>query len=224
MRRQDISTREHISCVERANVSVDDVDVAPAEKRKIGDVPLVDVCETRPQIAELVRSGRIERNAETRSDQCLVVLETQMNVVDVVGLVLRFAAICIESPTHARIPLATFDEQIDPLRPSAEIENEHDQPWLHLVIILPQSCNPNGQACPSISPTFRCVPFRKSRALRRRPLSVCSSETRKAVPSPQAMISRSPRAAMIWPGVNTSCSIHSGVAFQIISRCDLKLV
>lgn len=132
MRRQDIRTREQVVCIEVTNVSVDDVDVAVPEKREVGDISLMDVCDRWPYIAEFVGRWRIEHNAETFTHYRLVIIEAQMDEVHIIGFVLRFTAISIESPAHAWIPLATFNEQIDPLGPLPEIGDEHDQPLVHL--------------------------------------------------------------------------------------------
>ena len=67
----------------------------------------------------------IEAYAEAFTDQSLIIFEAYMDNFNIIGTVLRLATIRIESPMHSRIPLTTFNEQIDPFRPSAEIGDEH---------------------------------------------------------------------------------------------------
>jgi hypothetical protein len=43
---------------------------------------------------------------------------------DIIGAVLRRTAIGINEPVDARIPLARFNKELDPLRPVAEVKSD----------------------------------------------------------------------------------------------------
>src|ERR1700756_5340103 len=118
MSRNCIPASKQIVRIKSANISVDNVDIAVAEEAESFDFAVVNLPETRSQIAELVRIRRIEMNAKPFPHKHLVVVETQMNVADILSFVLRFTAIRIQQPTDFRIPLTGFDEQIDPFWPS----------------------------------------------------------------------------------------------------------
>jgi hypothetical protein len=85
----------------------------------------VDEPKARSQVAQFVRIGRIETNVQSLAYPRLIFRKTQIDVIDVVGTILRFAAVCIKFPADVRIPPARFDEQVDPWGLASEIRHDH---------------------------------------------------------------------------------------------------
>ena len=112
--------------VDRSNITKHQVDIAVSPKIEFANIIKVNDPQRWSDVAKLIRAPRLEIDAETPAHQRAIVRKAVRTNAYVVRPVFGDTTIRVNEPINVRISLARFDEQIDPLRPFAEVVDNND--------------------------------------------------------------------------------------------------